>query len=78
MSTKRKKILTEEMMEEMMDLGLDPRDLFPDGYELREADTRHAPLITFHSKGSSAKKKTKKKRPRGVGIASRGYGKAMK
>ena len=49
MSTKRKKILTEEMMEEMMDLGLDPRDLFPDGYELREADTRHAPLITFHS-----------------------------
>ena len=78
MSTKRKKILTEEMMEQMMDLGLDPRDLFPDGYELREADTREAPLITFHSKGSSAKKKTKKKRPRGVGIATKGYGKAMK
>tara|TARA_R110000796_G_scaffold1852_3_gene7537 strand:- start:666 stop:1028 length:363 start_codon:yes stop_codon:yes gene_type:complete len=32
----------------------------------------------YYSKGSTAKKKTKKKRPRGVGIASRGYGKAMK
>tara|TARA_R110000765_G_scaffold418277_1_gene521640 strand:- start:328 stop:666 length:339 start_codon:yes stop_codon:yes gene_type:complete len=31
-----------------------------------------------NSKGSSAKKKTKKKKPKGVGIASRGYGKAMK
>tara|TARA_R100001143_G_C3354977_1_gene131776 strand:+ start:487 stop:843 length:357 start_codon:yes stop_codon:yes gene_type:complete len=30
------------------------------------------------SKGSSAKKKTKKKRPRGVGCAVKGYGKAMK
>jgi hypothetical protein len=69
MSTKRKKILTEEMMEEIMNLGLDPRDLYPDGYELREANTKDAPLITFHSKGSSAKKKTKKKRPRGWGIA---------
>lgn len=32
----------------------------------------------FKNKGSSAKKKTKKKKPRGVGIASRGYGKAMR
>ena len=64
-----KKILTEEDMEQMMDLGLDPRDLFPDGYELREANTKDAPLITFHSKGSSVKKKTKKKKPRGWGIA---------
>ena len=30
-----------------------------------------------NSKGSSAKKKTKKK-PKGVGIATRGYGKAMR
>lgn len=30
------------------------------------------------STGGIAKKKTKKKKPRGVGIASRGYGKAMK
>jgi len=64
-----KKILTEEDMEQMMDLGLDPRDLFPDGYELREANTKDAPLITFHSKGSSVKKKTKKKKPRGWGKA---------
>ena len=78
MAEKEKKILTEEMMEKIMDLGLDPRDLYPDGYELREANTKDAPLITFHSKGSSAKKKTKKKKTRGVGIASRGYGKAMK
>ena len=35
------------------------------------------PIDEF-AKGSSAKKKTKKKRPRGVGIASRGYGKAMR
>ena len=64
------KILTEEMMEQMMDLGLDPRDLYPDGYELREANHPDAPLITFHSKGSSAKKKkTKKKKPRGWGKA---------
>jgi len=32
----------------------------------------------YYSSGSKAKKKTKKKKPRGVGIASRGYGKAMK
>ena len=30
------------------------------------------------AKGGIAKKKTKKKKPRGVGIASRGYGKAMR
>jgi len=35
------------------------------------------PIDSF-AKGSSAKKKTKKKKPRGVGIATRGYGKAMK
>tara|TARA_R110002050_G_scaffold153886_2_gene281641 strand:+ start:8620 stop:9081 length:462 start_codon:yes stop_codon:yes gene_type:complete len=34
--------------------------------------------VLKRNKGGIAKKKTKKKKPRGVGIASRGYGKAMK
>jgi len=34
--------------------------------------------VETFNKGSSAKKKTKKKRPRGVGKALKGYGKAMK
>ena len=50
---------------------------FPYPYKSAEPTTAVRINIEKNSKGSSAKKKTKKK-PRGVGIASRGYGKAMK
>jgi hypothetical protein len=56
---------------------------YPDWYFADEDDWSAAtfpqffPIDSF-AKGSSAKKKTKKKKPRGVGIASRGYGKAMR
>jgi hypothetical protein len=56
----------------------DPPGHFPYPYKSAEPTKAVRINIEKNSKGSSAKKKTKKKKPRGVGIASRGYGKAMK
>jgi len=55
---------------------------YPDWYRIysrgEEEPLRELFPIESWAKGGIAKKKTKKKKPRGVGIASRGYGKAMR
>ena len=75
------KIFSPDQLEEMADLGLDPMDIAISGgyddYEIREFGHPDAPLVKrtggivkkYYSHGSKAKKKTKKKRPRGWGIA---------
>jgi hypothetical protein len=80
--TPRIKIFSPDQLEEMADLGLDPMDVAInsgyDDYQVREAGHPDAPLVgrktggmvkKYYSHGSKAKKKAKKKKPRGWGIA---------
>ena len=58
--------------------GLEDDRIESEQEALRNAAEAGLMGVMQRSKGSSAKKKTKKKRPRGVGCAVKGYGKAMK
>ena len=59
------------------EIGMGLSKVKPNPKALREAAALGLMGATKNSKGSSAKL-VKKKKPKGVGIASRGYGKAMK
>tara|TARA_R110002020_G_scaffold69417_3_gene180668 strand:- start:1329 stop:1562 length:234 start_codon:yes stop_codon:yes gene_type:complete len=70
----------ERIMERIEELKSEPLRNKKDKNELEglQLDRDEILMIDMNKGGSIKKKKAKKKKPRGVGIASRGYGKAMK
>ena len=60
------------------EIGMGLGKVKPNPKALRKAAEAGLIGVTKNSKGSSTEKKIKKKRPRGVGCAIKGYGKAMK